>query len=82
MKQAEQQIEQKNFEINRHKTHSDEAHSQLSSVSKQLDKATSEIEKRDAEIRKLTGKISDFEVRIGQLNMEKGSYGTALKGKD
>lgn len=42
---------------------------------------TTAYESKCEEVKRLQGKITEFEVRIGQLNQEKATYGSQLDAK-
>ena len=47
--------------------------SKIEKVIKKLDLSRAEVIQKENEIKKLNEKIADFEVRIGQLNLEKNN---------
>lgn len=79
LKQAEKEIESRNIEINHYKQMCTEVAEKLDKEIKKNAGKDKELLQRDQEVRKVQDRLGEYEVRIGQLNLEKSSYAENVK---
>lgn len=74
LKKSEKEVEQRQLEINHYKTMCTELAEKYDKSCKKDDQLATQVSHKEDEIRKYQDKVSDHEVRIGQLNLEKSNY--------